>query len=322
MKKVVIFILMGALAAGLALAAARFLNEKEAAPLLKPLKDINAAATEKTAATTPVLDDLTRTNIRNQFMKTDFNLLPLPSPIDLGWNDQPATLPQGFKHIISIEFSGRHSLIRAYAAPVCALNQNTLGDCLGDRLIIYKYNIDTQKSESIGELKSFAGANYGGIYVPLALTKDDQNIILRAAMGSPGAGGGAVNLGYSFISAVPGIYATSSKQLPRLASAEAIFYDRYGKMISLEEGNQTPDWSQPGRNPNQGMLLAQDLLTGKKTVLAAAPDTYYEIAGFDESRRSMRIQAVYNAYTATCPRATEALDCSTKTATMADLPLP
>jgi hypothetical protein len=286
-------------------------TQTETVPIMAPLAELNAN-TAPTEPATVMTDDERRAALREYAAPTIYFF---PNEYDQGGNEDATDAPPPYQHLLSIPFHNAKSVLRVYANVICPVTLNQSGDCLGDDLVIVKYDPVAKISMKIATIASFHGGNYGGIFVPLALTKDDKNIVLKAWMGSPGAGGGAVDLGYSKILLTAKAETFAGETLPHLASAAAVFYDSYGKVVSLEESNRTFDWSQPGRNPNQGAVIYRDLVSGEAKTLADGADTSYEIRGFDEQERVLSLQLIRYSFDAECPRADKTLNCANRTAT-------
>ncbi len=180
-------------------------------------------------------------------------------------------------------------------------------------------DIATKKANVVADLGVEARSNAGGLFVPLAFTRDDKNIILDAWMGSPGAGGGTIDLGYAIIprSTVNG----TSKDKEPLAPRSALFYDSFGKMVYLDRSTKLPQYSQPGPTSNDGRIIRRDLVTLNTHPLLEEADTTYQLVDIDEKRSTLHIKATRHQFSTACPRAEDGLICSIKITRERTLPL-
>lgn len=171
----------------------------------------------------------------------------------------------------------------------------------------------------LGELQEeHRTGNSGGIFVPIAFTRDDTHIVLKAWMGSPGAGGGLVNYGYEIM---PRDQGTSNHTA--LAPVGAVFYDEFGKAVYTEDSKKLPTYTQPGPRSNDGLIVVKNLSTLKVSSVLEEPDTTFEILKADEKNHKLIIRATKHAFSASCPRdAEDSLFCSNKTVHERQIPLP
>lgn len=172
------------------------------------------------------------------------------------------------------------------------------------------------------EYVSYTGDS-GGLFVPFAITKDDQSILLKAVMGSPGAGGGSIHYGYAEIpfklNEQPN---TPITDFPIIATSLAHFYDSFGTVIYIEEGENTPVTPKPGPG-NNSVLMWRNLVTGEKRILSNEKDTSYEILELDEKKGIINFKAIQYQFSDTCLRESEsALSCAKKTTTLRSFELP
>ncbi|HLW55308.1 MAG TPA: lysozyme inhibitor LprI family protein [Candidatus Angelobacter sp.] len=157
--------------------------------------------------------------------------------------------------------------------------------------------------------------NSGGIFVPVAFTRDGRQIILMAWMGSPGAGGGAVNYGYEAM--------TRQGGRKPLAPSGAMFYDEFGKVVYTRSSDKLPAYSQPGPESNDGILAVKDLGTLAERTLLEEADTSYQILKVNEKNHALSLRATRHEFGPGCPRTEEdALRCSKKTSQERQIPLP
>lgn len=160
--------------------------------------------------------------------------------------------------------------------------------------------------------------NSGGIFIPIAFTKNDRYIVLKAWMGSPGAGGGAVDYGYELL---PPDVGTKGKMA--VAPQGAVFYDHFGKVVYTEDSDKLPRFSQPGPRSNDGLIMVKNLATLQASRVLEQPDTTFEIVKADEKNHILDIRATKHVFSAGCPRGAEdSLYCSKKTVHERQIPLP
>lgn len=302
------------------------LNQNDSVSLAPALRQA-ALESEKAPSPQPVstLTDEERAAVFQKFMS------PPPPFIDepghaIPWAEE-GVVPDGYGSLLLVNDPLPGSDIRTYV-PIPCLNKHAqvVAECLIDSrkpaFIFRVTHSDAPVITKIASINPAMGGNYGGIFMPQAITPDGKSIILRAWMGSPGAGGSQIDFGYSTINATPYDHLLESAALPRLASKYAIFYDEWSKVISLEEGKNAPDWSQPGRSPNQAKIVYRNLLTGEMKTVAAEAETTYEFADFDAAGKKLEVQSQKHAYGSDCPPAQITLDCSTVSATNASIDLP
>jgi uncharacterized protein YecT (DUF1311 family) len=160
--------------------------------------------------------------------------------------------------------------------------------------------------------------NSSGIFVPVAFTKNGGNIILKAWMGSPGAGGGLVNYGYEIMPRDGG-----TTQRNALAPNGAAFYSDFGMVAYTKDSKKLPVFTQPGPQSNDGLLVVKDLATMKERPVLEESDTTFTILRADEKNHTLTIRATQHAFSASCPRDQEdSLLCSKKTTRERQIPLP
>jgi hypothetical protein len=176
----------------------------------------------------------------------------------------------------------------------------------------------------IGDLDPVIGGNAGGLFVPFAFARDDQRILLRAWMFSPGAGGGAVDYGVGLLArSAPKSPAPQALEVLSFPARDPSFYGDFGCAIGLGASELTPTYSQPGfPSNNGGALLAVDLATLKTRALAKEKDTTYAVKRLDEKARTIEVEVAKHAFGQECPREEGALGCSTSTTSRRTIPLP
>ncbi|RRS30281.1 MAG: hypothetical protein P794_07670 [Epsilonproteobacteria bacterium (ex Lamellibrachia satsuma)] len=161
-------------------------------------------------------------------------------------------------------------------------------------------------------------ANSGAFYLPLAFTGDDRHIILKAYMGSPGAGGGSISYGYDLISGDP----LMKEPRQYLSPASSRFYNNFAKVVYTENSDNLPSYTQPGPMSNNGRLVVKDLKLLKPILIMEEADTSYRILEIDEKNRTMTVRATHHSFSSKCPRAVDALYCSDKNVSLIKIPLP
>ena len=209
------------------------------------------------------------------------------------------------------------TLLRVYNAP----KDNDQGRAdygIDDKETLVRYDPRTRIAKPIGRIAVVTGGNYGGIFVPVGITRDDARIVLRAHMMSPGAGGGSVDLGYGFID-VAG--PAADREVKDVATAEATFIDGYGAVVFVTEGDNTPRMSPPG--PGNDAALAMRVV-GREDVqtLLAERDTTYALVSVDERARTVTYDAKHYTFSPSCPRQDDNLYCAKTTTKRGTLKLP
>lgn len=230
----------------------------------------------------------------------------------------------------SISFHGSAKVLRIYGV---SSDLKDL-DVWGDQLSLYV--IDNKSSVFLGNLNSVSyTGNSGGLFVPLAITKDDSNIILEAHMGDPGAGGGSINYGYVMIPIKPapdGEWA--DKDFTPIANWSGVdfpfggdfvnFYDSYGKVVYVDEGSKDPHYDAPPYRSNDGAIVFRNLVTGEVKKLVEETDTSYEITKVDEKNKVLKFKATKTIYPTGCDREdpTSPSSCGNNSTTERLIPLP
>ena len=174
----------------------------------------------------------------------------------------------------------------------------------------------------------FAGSNAGGHFEKVGFTKDHRFILYKAVMGDPGAGGGSIDFGYAIVPAQEGVtlpsYAPLYNDYPdvhpgflSIAPSSAIFFDDFGKVLFVTEGDNAPSYGQPGPANNAHVVL-RDLTKGTETILLAEKDTTYKLLNLD----SVYVEATHYTFSDACPRAEGSLYCAKTTTEKHVLKLP
>jgi len=232
-----------------------------------------------------------------------------PNNYDNGDQDYPTGASKTeFYHFLSIPFNNSKKILRVYI-PIKA---GQLVDQLV-RLIIY--DKEKKTSNFIDDVKGNFGSNYGGIFVPYEIVNDDSGVILKACMGSPGAGGGSVNLGYKILS-------FGNKQLRWIAESGAYFYESFGKVVYTTEGENTPHYSKPGPS-NNSKVVSYNILQDKKEIILEETDTSYEIINlYEDMYAVLNYKATKYIFSEKCPRQENAQFCAEKIITESYTQLP
>jgi hypothetical protein len=165
---------------------------------------------------------------------------------------------------------------------------------------------------------SYTG-NSGGLWFPVAFTKDDKKLVMCAMMGDPGAGGSNVSYGCELLSLKPldgrEFYLwQTTESLPGLIVDPRFSYDQMGKTIYTAQGEKTPHHSQPGPS-TASVIMYRDLTTGKAKKLLEETDTTYDLKSLDEKAGTLNFEATKYRYPTGCQRGDggimdEALDCA------------
>jgi len=216
-----------------------------------------------------------------------------PNTYDAGINDYPTQIApeSAFYHLLSIPFNNSNSLLRVYT------NSNN-GIAL---LRLVKYSPSSGSSELLGDIRSETGSNWGGIYIPIAISRNDSHIIFEAHMGSPGAGGGSVTMGYAYLSLASKKYDVCGYMAPQKIANQAYFYDNFSKALFLTEGNNVPASGKPGPDYNSAIKFI-NIITGETKTLLEEPSTIYEITNIDERLGFMNFKSCpWREYKFNCP---------------------
>ncbi|MBU1045922.1 hypothetical protein KJ616_02240 [Patescibacteria group bacterium] len=239
------------------------------------------------------------------------NPFRFPNQYDNGEGDYPVDTPQsGFYHILSIPFHNSNKILRAYlnsGGEEMKYWENQLV-----RLVIY--DKDLSMSTLIKDVEVEGGSNWMALLLPYAIVKDDSGVILDTCKGSPGAGGGSVDPGYQILS-------FKTKQSDWIANSSAHFYDSFGKVVYVAEGDKTPHYSMPGPS-NDAAIYFKNLVSGGESTLLEEEDTNYEITSLDEKLGILNFKATKYYFSEECPREEDALSCAEKSITDRSVNLP
>ena len=176
-------------------------------------------------------------------------------------------------------------------------NKPYLESCFGNGLVLTKYNSNDQSSIIAGKIDWVSGGNSGGLFIPIGLTKDNKKIVLSATMGSPGAGGGGIDYGYAMISLPSGNQSyeiidnkNDGRYSNFIATRSSLFYDTYSKVVYVDEGENSPHFSQPGPE-NNGKIVYGDLISDTHKTLLEEEYTSYKIIKVFESLSVLEFEA-------------------------------
>jgi len=255
-----------------------------------------------------------------------------PNEHDGGTSDIDPNIPRDYFHLLSIPFHQSDRVLRVYCNEPCVFDSTTgyensfgqqfLERCNNDEIRLTVYNPSTGTSIYLGMIQEKHGSNHGGIFMPLALTQDDSNIILEAWMGSPGAGGGMVHYGYAMMPVTPATSVTTSPEITVIAPHGAVFYDDYGKVVYLDNSDNMPQYPQPGPRHNSGALFFRDLINSEETVLLEEENTTYELEAVDTLRQMIALTAIEYEFNDTCPKDENGYYCAGTTYELRVVPLP
>jgi hypothetical protein len=215
-----------------------------------------------------------------------------PNVYDNGVNDyEEDIVPESaFRHILSIPFNVSNAILRVYDS------RNNTGFI---RLI--KYSSLNNSSELVGDIISKTGGNWGGIYMPIAISKDDSHILFEAQMGSPGAGGGSVTMGYAYLSLESVKYDDCGYLDPEKIANQVYFYDNFSKVLFYSEEKNVPSSERPGPYYNSAIKFINIITAETKTLLEES-NTIYEIIDIDEKLGVVNFKSCpWQAYRFSCP---------------------
>jgi len=195
-----------------------------------------------------------------------------PNTYDNGVNDYPKDIApeSAFHHIQSIPFNVSNAILRVY---------NGSGDAF---IRLIKYSPSNNSSELVGDIRSISGGNSGGIYIPIAIFKDDSHILFKGKMGAPGAGGGTDTMGYAYLSLASVEYDDCGYlSLEGISADIAYFYDNFSKALFYSEEKNVPPSERPGYYYNSAINFI-NIMTTESKILLEEPNTIYEIINVDE----------------------------------------
>jgi hypothetical protein len=242
-----------------------------------------------------------------------------PSSLDSGKNDYPAGASSSqFLHYSSVPFNDGNRILRVYVD-----KSDYLGGCI-DSFRMFIYDKKKGSSTFLADSSMITGGNYGGIFSPYAVSKNDDKIIVDGWMGDPGAGGSGVDLGYATISVIPSeaVKSDGSLNYTKIAERNAFFYYDFGKVVYVGEGDKTPDYSKPGPQTNSGAIIVYDISTGETTKLLEEHDTSYKITGIEEAKGSVYFEATKYTFSSDCPRQEDGQICAEKSVIDRNVSLP
>ncbi|MDD4409568.1 MAG: hypothetical protein PHW52_02830 [Candidatus Pacebacteria bacterium] len=145
-----------------------------------------------------------------------------------------------------------------------------------DGIILTRYNPSSGLNNIMGAVKFVSKTgNSGGLYYPIAITKDDRKIVFDAEMGSPGAGGSEIDYGFG-IADISNGRADFIISVEQIATYGAIFFDGYSKVVYVDEGKNTPVFMKPGPI-NNGKIVSGDLINGTEKVVLSESYTSYDM---------------------------------------------
>jgi len=287
----------------------------------------STAGQQGTVSTTPDNTDPLLKQLTNDW-KNDQELMAnsreimyaFPHSFDNGTNDTSTYVPSYFQHIISIPFHNSNKILRVYLG--CLSGQENV--CLNWEVRLVTYDPQNNSNEFLGKIHDVSmTGNSGALYLPYALTKDDSKVILDAWMGSPGAGGGDVDYGYA---AIPVKQAPNNdyviSDFPQIATRSAIFYDSFGKVVYVDEGNNTPHYSMPGPS-NDGAIVFQNLVGNVPLQkILEETDTSYSLIRLDEKKGILSVNVTKYQFSTKCPREEDGQFCAGKTVTVRSIMVP
>ena len=255
-----------------------------------------------------------------------------PNEFDSGLDDTASCIPKTFSHFLSIPFNQSDKILRVYSEKPCFVDSivgewngygfQFLDRCHNREIRLVVYDPSKRKSMSLGIIRIQHGANYGGIFIPIALLQNDKSIILQAWMGSPGAGGGMVDYGYATMAVAEATNDTTSPEITKIANRDAFFYDDYKKVVYLGNSDKMPDHMQPGPKHNSGALYFRDLVSDNSLIILEEENTTYELMSIDTVNNTVRLKAFKYEYSDNCPKDENGYYCAKKTQEIRTIPLP
>ncbi|MDQ7815118.1 MAG: hypothetical protein RDU25_04925 [Patescibacteria group bacterium] len=237
-----------------------------------------------------------------------------PNEFDIGEKNFPPT--NGF-HYYSLQSNKGDKILRAYLTCTEAIAGTDAPVCGKWEEEFRVYDAKTYALESFLVLQEVHGANSGYLSMPLAWSKNDQLIILKDLMLSPGAGGGSATPAYWTVDISKG-----SEQKPVfLATDSALFYDAFSKVIYLDQGDKSVRYIQPGPR-NNSKIIYKNILGGQTKVLHEDPDTEYKLEVLNEDDGVLTYTATKFTFDDECQRADGNQDCAEKATTRGEITLP
>ncbi len=231
-------------------------------------------------------------------------------------------VPPSSASLFAIATHACDAVLRVYL--LCSSRMG-IDTCSDEELLILE-DIKNPQASVLGTLKTESRTgNSGGIFVPMAFTKDDRRIILRSWMGDSAAGGGSVDYGYEIMARE----GSTDKRTPlapgksEYFSGITLFYDTFGKAVFTRKSDKLPPPDEPGINYNTGVIVVKDLVILREQKVLEERDTTFELVRADEQNHMLTIRAIKHRFSPDCPREQEgALSCSAKTVTERKIPLP
>ncbi|HOP07324.1 MAG TPA: hypothetical protein PLF13_08545 [candidate division Zixibacteria bacterium] len=255
-----------------------------------------------------------------------------PNEYDSGIDDSSEYIPVSYFHLLSIPFHDSDRILRVYCEQPCFVDSfigywygygvQFIDRCRNHEIRITVYDPSTRESTYLGIVHEQHGSNHGGIFMPIALTKDDRNVVFRAWMGSPAAGGGSRDYGYAMAPVIAVTDDSSRLALTVLAPRGALFYDNFGKVVYLDNSDNMPSYIQPGPSHNSGALFSRDLVTGTKSKLLEEENTTYELKGIDTVERTIDLVAIHYVFNDKCPKNEDGYFCAERSRETRTVPLP
>lgn len=248
-----------------------------------------------------------------------------------------------FKNLLlSLPFNNSSKVLQVYtpepSVDVCVSADDpyciSKGLGIDTELKLTVYDAKNKSYINLGNIQLISKTgNFGGLFVPFAITKDDNNIILKAHMGDPGAGGGSVDYGYAVIpvkeamgeneiinSFLP-VANWSAADFPFIGGF-IHFYDSYSKVVYVNESNKTPHNSAPPYLSNNGAIMFHNLVINDIKKILEEVDTSYEIISVDEKNKILKFKAIKYTFSNDCPREEDSLSCAKKKITERTIQLP
>ena len=238
---------------------------------------------------------------------------PTPSAINPKYQH---LIPDNYTQFLAVQNHKCDAVLRLFAPKGCVRERWWCGD--DDHKVtasIIFEDLKNDRAYGLGDpfVEESQRGGSGAIFIPLAFTKDDNNIILDSWMAEHGMGGGVDDYGYYLISLSDAMKSGLIRQKQFLVSSSSIFFDDYGKVIYVRNSETLPSFSQPGPESNDGMVRVKDLITMQDKLLLEETDTSYELIKVDEHSSRATIRSTKHIFTNECPRNREdSLNCSTK----------
>lgn len=227
-------------------------------------------------------------------------------------------IPSQYLYVKSLVNPQCDTVIRTFAG--CGTLKNNR--CNSWQLKLVASDANNQHPYVVGTLATtHRTGNSGAIFVPYKFSPNGKNIILKAMMGPPGAGGGNINYGYDVI------IHNSQQQLSTstqhyLAPANAHFYANNTRVAYLENSPLLPNYPQPGGGSNNGKLVIKNINTDEVLMTKEHTDTSYAIKKINLADHTMTIATTVHRFGGKCPRKEDSLGCSSRTTTEQKIALP